>query len=329
MGGLACPVESLVAASAQPDLGSRPHVTIYIPTHDRVRFLADVLGSVLQQTYRSIRIVVVDNGSREDVAAAVAHYLDPRLTLHRYDDDRGFVGNLNRVIADADAPWFMVFHDDDTMHPRLVERMVDVIAAEPGLAFVASGYREVNSGDDMLSFEASPDERVERFAGPRDLARALVAHGALALGSCLYRSDAILESRLDGERYGSLADRPFLLEVASRGGCALLREAWMNYRLHASQVVREGRLTGAHVLALLQSYRDELAPFSSRHTHRSFLVYATNTAIASFSSLSPSNRGSLFSFFLEGWSAGLFRVTAVRRPAMAGIVRVLRDALHA
>ena len=54
----------------------QPRVSVMIPTYNRGDMLVGAIESVLAQSYADFEIIVVDDGSTEDIAAVVAPYGD-------------------------------------------------------------------------------------------------------------------------------------------------------------------------------------------------------------------------------------------------------------
>ena len=49
----------------------QPVVSIVIPCYNQGRFLRDAIDSALQQTYPSIEVIVVDDGSTDNTASVI------------------------------------------------------------------------------------------------------------------------------------------------------------------------------------------------------------------------------------------------------------------
>ena len=63
--------------------GREPLVSVVVPAFNAAETLPETLGSVRNQTYRNLDIVVVDDGSTDDTAAIVQSHMkqEPRVRL--------------------------------------------------------------------------------------------------------------------------------------------------------------------------------------------------------------------------------------------------------
>jgi hypothetical protein len=57
----------------------RPGISVVVPTYNRAAYLSDCVGSALNQTYSSLEVIVVDDGSTDDTARVVALVQDERV----------------------------------------------------------------------------------------------------------------------------------------------------------------------------------------------------------------------------------------------------------
>jgi glycosyltransferase involved in cell wall biosynthesis len=89
--------------------------TVVIPVHDREVALHAALRSVLAQTLRPARIVVVDDGSSDASAAVAEEY---PVTLVRHEQARGSGAARNSGIAAADTTWIAFLDSDDVWLPE-------------------------------------------------------------------------------------------------------------------------------------------------------------------------------------------------------------------
>jgi glycosyltransferase involved in cell wall biosynthesis len=107
-----------------------PAVSVIIPTYNRAGLMVEALDSVAAQTHRDFEVIVVDDGSTEDIAArAAAHATRPRVIRQ----DRGGPAKArNRGLADARAAIVAFLDSDDLWLPTKLERFLAALATPGG-----------------------------------------------------------------------------------------------------------------------------------------------------------------------------------------------------
>ncbi|MGH9242652.1 MAG: glycosyltransferase family 2 protein, partial [Vicinamibacterales bacterium] len=105
-----------------------PHVTIIIPTRDRVSLLSRCVGSVTgRSTYPSFDIVIVDNGSTEPETSAYFEQLrsDARVSILRVDEPFNFSRLNNQAVAGARGEVICFLNNDtEVISADWLEEMV-------------------------------------------------------------------------------------------------------------------------------------------------------------------------------------------------------------
>lgn len=109
-----------------------PMVSVILPTRDRAAMLALSAGSVLAQSYRDLELIVVDDGSTEDVAGAAAALEDDRVRYIRRSTCGG-PGAARNTGLEAAQGRYVTFQDSDdewlldklALQMRAIERSGD------------------------------------------------------------------------------------------------------------------------------------------------------------------------------------------------------------
>ena len=71
------------------DQGSRPIISVVIPTHNRVNLLQETVASVMRQTLSGWEAIVVDDGSSDGTARWLTEREDDRLTAVILEEHAG------------------------------------------------------------------------------------------------------------------------------------------------------------------------------------------------------------------------------------------------
>lgn len=102
-----------------------PKISVIIPVYNEARDLADCLSSLSRQTYRSVEIIVVDDGSTDSSGRIAGEF--PVLLLHQPHLGPGLARNLGAKHASGRI---LVFVDADmTFAPDFLDRLTAPIRA--------------------------------------------------------------------------------------------------------------------------------------------------------------------------------------------------------
>ena len=120
-----------------------PLVSIIIPTHNRKERLERALNSVLDQTWRPIEIVVVDDASDDDTPEYLSSLQDEydSICVLRNETSRGAAVSRNIAISHAHGEYITGLDDDDYWRPTRIERLMEEF--EEGFSAVCSYDRMV------------------------------------------------------------------------------------------------------------------------------------------------------------------------------------------
>lgn len=146
------------AEAVDTEAAARGRVAVVIPCYRQAHFLPDALASLQKQTRPPDQIVVVDDGSPDDVAGAAAGFEGVRVVRQ---ENRGLSGARNRGLAEIDAEFVLFLDADDRLLPGALETLADALAARPDAAF-AWGFNEPVDADwspkpwGPTSFEGEP-----------------------------------------------------------------------------------------------------------------------------------------------------------------------------
>lgn len=119
-------------------LPERLPVTVIIPTYNRARLVCAAVESALAQTALPERIIVIDDGSTDETATALAPYLD-RIDYHR-QVNRGVSAARNIALSMATTEFIAFLDSDDLWHPRKLEMEVAVLRALPQVSLMFTEF---------------------------------------------------------------------------------------------------------------------------------------------------------------------------------------------
>ncbi len=124
-------------------------VSVTINAYNSEKFIAETLNSVINQTYKNLQIIVVNDASTDATAEIVKGFDDPRIELYTLQNN-GHISNANNECYHKVRGEYMVHTDaDDVLNPDLIEKTVGYLEAHPecGAVFCRLSTIDENSNE--------------------------------------------------------------------------------------------------------------------------------------------------------------------------------------
>jgi glycosyltransferase involved in cell wall biosynthesis len=128
-----------LAGNVKRSLPGQPLVSIVIAVLNGARYLETALGSVFDQTYPNLELLVMDGGSSDGTVELLQRYND-RIDYWISEPDGGVYHAWNKALKLARGEWIAFLGSDDRYLPDAISQYVDYIArhGEGGLEYVSS-----------------------------------------------------------------------------------------------------------------------------------------------------------------------------------------------
>jgi len=116
----------------------KPLVSVVVLTCNGRGHLEECLGSLLEQTWPELEIILVDNGSRDGSAAFARERFGDRVRVLELEKNLGYTGGNNRGIAIARGEYVCLLNDDTRAAPGWVEELLKVMTLRGRCGLAAS-----------------------------------------------------------------------------------------------------------------------------------------------------------------------------------------------
>lgn len=130
-------------------MSDQPLVSVIIPTYKRPDRLARAIDSALNQTYRPIEVIIIDDSGLSDPSGEankelVEGYNNANLVFLQHPVNQGAAAARNTGITHAKGEYIAFLDDDDLWLPEKLEKQVTAMQALPGdYAAVDTGFKSV------------------------------------------------------------------------------------------------------------------------------------------------------------------------------------------
>ncbi len=204
------------------ELTNKPIVSVIIVTLNGSELLRNCLKSLAMQDYPCYEVVVVDNGSSEDIAALVRAESQDAIYI-RSDVNKGFAGGNNIGIRAANGKYVALINNDATASPDWLTELVRVAESDDKISAVASLVIDGNKPTvlDSCGVSISLDGMSRQVRRGEAVPRMEEASDILAVSgcACLIRKSALDDVGLFDERFFAYCeDTDLSLRLLRAGG---------------------------------------------------------------------------------------------------------------
>lgn len=193
-------------------------VSVILPVYNRSSSLEHAMRSVLDQSYRDLELIVVDDASTEDLRPVVDRFGDPRVSYVRLAVNGGASAARNAGLAAAEGR-FIAFQDsDDLWLPNKLKMQIDLLEGlPPEIGVVLHSKVLYGSGPDgsygvgLVSMRPPPNRMM--LPG-EDQVRKYLIENRISLQNALFRRDCYPDARWFDDVTRSNADWAFTSSLA-------------------------------------------------------------------------------------------------------------------
>lgn len=102
----------------------KPLISVLMVTYNRAEFLKESIASVLNQTYKNIQFIIVDDGSTDDSCQIIEDFQDDRIELYRLKKNRHICYATNYGFSKIKGEYLARIDSDEVWYPqKLTEQM--------------------------------------------------------------------------------------------------------------------------------------------------------------------------------------------------------------
>lgn len=213
-----------------------------LPYYGDVQLMQDAVRSVLAQTDRDFRLVVIDDGKEPDVPGWFERLGDERVHYTRNEQNLGITKNFQKCARLSEADYVVIMGCDDLLHPHYLETVRGIVDAHEGIGMVQPGV-EVIDGDGRVT-QGLADNTKKKLYAPQVNGRRLMAGEELAAsvlrGNWLYfpsiawRGEALREVNFRDD-YSVIQDLALVVDLLEAGEQMVIDNSAtvFQYRRHA------------------------------------------------------------------------------------------------
>ena len=191
-------------------------VSVIIPTFNRAAMVVEALDSVLNQSYQSLEVIVVDDGSTDDTSARLADY-EGRIQVVRQSSNSGVSAARNCGIQQSRGDYVALLDSDDLWKPEKIQRQMDFFLKHSQAMICQTEEIWIRRGK-----RVNPRQKHRKYSGyifPHCLPLCIVSPSAVMI-----KRELLSQVGLFDEQLPACEDYDLWLRIAMRHSIFLLEE---------------------------------------------------------------------------------------------------------
>jgi glycosyltransferase involved in cell wall biosynthesis len=226
-----------------------PAVSVVIPCYGQAHYLPDSIGSVVGQTHEAHEIIVVDDGSPDDVTSAAARFTGVRVIRQQ---NQGLATARNRGLLECSGELVVFLDADDRLLPNALEAGARALSSRPECAFAWGFNRAIDPAGRPM--RRAPTQ----FHGTPSYAALLERNIVGAPVGVMFRRDAVQAAGGFSPDVPMAEDYEMYLRLARSHPLHCHGQLIAEYRRHGSNMSHDHATMLESVLHIL----DAQAPFT-------------------------------------------------------------------
>ena len=210
-----------------------PLVSIVSTVYNQESFLADMISSVLAQTYPHFQLIIIDDGSTDQTEAIARSFSDPRIEYYRLPKNGHIAAATNFGLRKVRGAYMAVIDGDDQWKPEKLEKQVCFMEKHPEYSACFTWVDLIDENGNLAN-ERDPELQKHFQAHTWTMdehIRQMYFHGCrLNNPSSMIRSDIIPKVGDYNWFYVQAPDLEWWARLAQIGSFAVIEEPLTNYR---------------------------------------------------------------------------------------------------
>lgn len=240
-------------------------VSIILPVYNGKVYLKAAIESILMQNYSGFELIILDDGSTEDIKSIISLFSDNRIKFFSREN-KGLGATLNELVRKANYDLIFRMDADDIAHNNRLQKQVE---------FMEKNRDVVLSGSQINFFNEHGKIKAREFPASHELILEDLLNSKFSIchPSIVFRKKIF--DRIGGyETEGAGEDLDFFLRMSLHGRLANVDEILLDYRIHdkSLNVTKVEELENGYINAIYR-YKNNYAESIQTLKASSFSVF--------------------------------------------------------
>lgn len=231
-------------------------VSVILPTYNRANYIKDAIESVLNQTYKSIELLIIDDGSIDNTEEVISPFLKDKRIRYVKQENSGAAAARNKGLELSKGKYVAFIDSDDIWEKDKLEIQLAVMNSIPDAAIVFSDFSAKRqdgliekshirtyftvldtyklSYDDVFSHRNTLKNGEKVYWG--NIYKTMIFGNIILTSTTLFRQEVFNTEGIFDTNYTTLEDYDLFLRLTKRFTAAFIDKPLICYRYSEKQL---------------------------------------------------------------------------------------------
>jgi len=203
-----------------------PLVSVLMPAYNSEKYIAEAIESILNQTYKNIELIIVDDASLDSTWHIISEFKrkDSRIVAVRNETNLYIAENRNKAISLANGKYIAWQDSDDVSYSHRIEKQVEFMEANPEVG-ICGGFLDFYFNNEIV-------EHRKYFYSDKKLRKTVFRQSPVAQPTAIIRKECIDKVGMFNAEYPPAEDLDMSFRIGTHYKFANLQLPLIKYRVH-------------------------------------------------------------------------------------------------
>ena len=251
-------------------------ISVIIPTYNRGKIIGNSIKSVLNQTFKNLEIIVVDDGSKDNTKEIVDEFKDERVRYIKLNNNTGAANARNIGIKNAIGQYISFQDSDDIFYPDKLERQLkNIINKNSNLDFCKI---KVIFNSSFSYFV--PSIKQEKNLFNNSIINELISKGNFISNQAILIKKQFLSKYLFDPNLPRLQDYDLILRMIHRAKISYTKDVLVELHIQKDSITRSNKKLRKAIYILLKknfNFNPNQKLLFSKYLNRLLKIFIWNT----------------------------------------------------
>ncbi len=212
-------------------------ITVVTAVYNGEAYLESSINSILTQTYRNLKYIIVNDGSTDRTKSILDEIKDNRVRIIHLTKNQGAANALNLAIQKAKSDWIAIHDADDISLPLRLEEQSNYVKSNPDVIAVGAQVKSISGRKPIPEQNLlNVDEFYNSCVTRDELLNIRYERCPLCHGSVMFSKNAFLKAGGYNTEYKVAYDYDLWMRMFEIGAIDKLQKVLYQYRVHGSSL---------------------------------------------------------------------------------------------